>query len=119
MPTKKPLKKARSTREPRPDKSKFASMIEAATVDAYDESEQTAGWYTMFDEHLALPFETTILGAAVKVTKLELRGDNTIVATCTRGRERQAIDIVDLPLPTPKLRGFEWIEAYRHWRGNR
>ena len=90
MPTKKPLKKARSTREPRPDKSKFASMIEAATVDAYDESEQTAGWYTMFDEHLALPFETTILGAAVKVTKLELRGDNTIVATCTRGRERQA-----------------------------
>ncbi len=119
MPTKKPSKKARATREPRTDESKFAAMIEEATVDAYDESEQAMGWYNIFEEYLALPFETSILGAAVKVTKLELRGDSTIVATCTRGRERQAIDIVDLPLPTPKHPGFEWIDAYRHWRGDK
>jgi len=110
------MKKARATRKPRTDESKFAAMIEQATVDAYDESEQATGWYMMLEEHLALPFETTILGAAVKATKLELRGDNTIVAICTRGRERQAIDIVDLPRPTLKHPGFEWIEAYRHWR---
>jgi hypothetical protein len=33
-------------------------MIEQATVDAYGESEQTTGWFTMIDENLAVPFET-------------------------------------------------------------
>jgi hypothetical protein len=28
---------------------------------------------------------------------------------------RQAIPILDLPLPTPPPDGAEWIEAYRHW----
>jgi hypothetical protein len=26
-------------------------MIEEATADAYDESEQATGWFTMFEEH--------------------------------------------------------------------
>jgi hypothetical protein len=34
-------------------------MIEEATDDAYRDSEQTTGWYTMLDEYLALPFETS------------------------------------------------------------
>jgi hypothetical protein len=33
-------------------------MIEVATVDAHDESEQASGWFTVFEEHLELPFET-------------------------------------------------------------
>jgi hypothetical protein len=93
-------------------------MIEEATVDASDESEQASGWYTMFEDHLALPFETTVLGVGVEVTQIDLRGDNSIVAVCTRGRVRQAIPILDLPLPKPKPQGAEWIEAYRHWRGD-
>jgi hypothetical protein len=92
-------------------------MIEEATVDAYDESEQAAGWFTMFEEHLVLPFETRVLGTAVTVASIDLRGDHQIVAICTRGRERQAIPLADLPLSTPKPGGSEWIEAYRHWLG--
>ncbi len=92
-------------------------MIEEATVDAYGESEQTTGWYTMLDEHLALPFETTMLGVVVNVARLDLRGDNNIVAICTRGRERQSVPILDLPLPRPRPVGAEWIEAYRYWIG--
>jgi len=92
-------------------------MIEEATVDAYGESEQTTGWYTMLEEHLALPFDTTVLGVVVKVASLDLCGDNDIVAICTRGRERQAVRILDLPLPSPRPAGAEWIEAYRHWVG--
>lgn len=100
-------------------KRKLAAMIEEATADAHDESEQAAGWHSMLEDHLALPFETTVLGVMVKVTQLDLRGDNSIVAVCTRGRERQAIPIIDLPLPSPKPAGAEWIEAYRHWLGAR
>ena len=28
---------------------------------------------------------------------------------------RQAIDVLDLPLPEPLPKGAEWIAAYRHW----
>jgi hypothetical protein len=89
----------------------------SSTTTAYGESEQTTGWYTMLDEHLALPFETTMLGVVVNVARLDLRGDNNIVAICTRGRERQSVPILDLPLPRPRPVGAEWIEAYRYWIG--
>jgi hypothetical protein len=62
-------------------------------------------------------FETTMLGVLVKVVELDVRGDYGIVAICTRGRERQSVLILDLPLPSPGPQGVEWIEAYRHWIG--
>ena len=111
-----PAKKSSNTPS-RISKARLAAMIEEATVDAYGESEQTTGWYTMLEEHLALPFDTTVLGVVVKVARLDLRGDNDIVAICTRGRKRQSVPILDLPLPSPKPAGAEWIEAYRHWVG--
>ena len=116
MPLRKPAKKSSNTAN-RISKARLAAMIEEATVDAYGDSEQTTGWYTMLDEHLALPFETKVLGVVVAVVKLDLRGDNNIVAVCTRGRERQSVPILDLPLPSPRPEGVEWIEAYRHWVG--
>jgi hypothetical protein len=111
-----PAKKSSNTPN-RISKARLATMIEAATVDAYGESEQTTGWYTMLEEHLALPLVTTVLGVLVKVARLDLRGDNDIVAICTCGRKRQPVSILDLPLPSPKPVGAEWIEAYRHWVG--
>jgi hypothetical protein len=78
-------------------------------------AEQIAGWYSVLEEHLALPFETTVLGVVVKVVRLDFRGDNDIVAICTRGRERQPVPILDLPIPSPRPVGAEWIEAYRRW----
>jgi hypothetical protein len=90
-------------------------MIAEATVDAYDESEQATGWFTMFEEHLELPFETDILGVRVTVSEINLRGDNRIVVSCMRGKARQVIDLADLPLPTTAPGGAEWIIAYRRW----
>ena len=66
--------KARRARAPdRLSKERLAEMIEEATVDAYDESEQASGWYTMFQEYLELPFETTVLGVTVTVGSIGLR----------------------------------------------
>jgi len=104
---------------PRLSKARLAEMIEEATLDAYGESEQATGWFTMLERHLALPFETAVLGAAVSVVSIELRDGAQIVAICTRGRDRQAISLTDLPLPAPKPAGSEWIEAYRRWLGRR
>jgi hypothetical protein len=96
------------------------ALIEEAIIDAYDESEQRVGFLTMLEEHLAVPFATEILGTAVRVDRVTLNDADEIVAICRRGRERQMISLLNLPLPSPPPAGWEWIDAYRHWvRGGR
>jgi hypothetical protein len=90
-------------------------MIEEATVDCYNESELVTGWFTMIEDNLAVPFETAVLGAQVTVERIDLSRSEQIVAICKRGQERQALPILDLPLPSPRPQGADWIEAYRRW----
>ncbi|KKJ93707.1 hypothetical protein [Micromonospora sp. HK10] len=92
------------------------AMIEEATVDTDDYDDERAGLFNMIEEHLAVPFTTTVLGVEVTVRKIDLTADS-IVAVCTRGHHRQKIDLLDLPLPTPAPDGAGWIDAYRHWAG--
>ena len=37
-------------------------LSEAATTDAYNESEQVSGFFTLIDDNLAVPFTTRVLG---------------------------------------------------------
>ena len=99
----------------RVSKNELERMVEEAVVDAYGESEQVTGFYTMLEDNLALPFDTAVLGVNVTVEKFDLTDDNQIVVVCRRGRERQTLPILDLPLPEPPPKGWEWIEAYRYW----
>ncbi len=92
------------------------ALIEEATVDAYNDHEQITGLFTMLDEHLAVPFDTELLGIAVTVQKVDLSVEHEIVAICRRGGHKQAIPILDLPLPARRPDGAEWIDAYRRWR---
>lgn len=111
-----PARKGRSPgRRHQLSTARLEAMIEEATVDAYGESEQRAGFYTMMEEGLALPFETQVLGVEVTVERIDLTSADEIVAICTRGRSRQAIPILELPLPLPPPAGAGWIEAYRRW----
>jgi hypothetical protein len=99
--------------------AKLDALIEEATVDAHDESEQTTGFYTMFEEYLAVPFQTEVLGMEVTVERIELTDEDQIVAVCARGRSRQRISITELPLPASPPKGWEWIDAYRRWARGR
>jgi hypothetical protein len=92
------------------------AMVEEATVDAYNDDEQLTGLFTMIQEHLVVPFTTTVLGVEVTVQKVDLTADS-IIAVCARGGQRQRIDLLDLPLPTTLPDGAAWIDAYRHWAG--
>ncbi len=89
-------------------------LIEQAIVDAYGDDEQMIGFYTMIDEHVALPFTITVLGVEARVVKIDVT-DSGIIAICARGADRQAIPILDLRLPVPPPPGAEWIAAYRRW----
>src|SRR5690348_12892184 len=94
---------------------RLAALIEQATVDAYSESEQTTGFFTMIEENLALPFVTQVLGVSVTVAAVDLTEDERIMVICSRGEHRQQVPVLDLPLPDPLPEGAEWIEAYRAW----
>jgi hypothetical protein len=94
-------------------------MIQVATVDCYNESEELRGWFTSIQDNLAIPFQTSVLGVDVTVQGIALSDDGQIVAVCTRVRDRQTLPILDLPLPRSEPKGSEWIEAYRQWLGRR
>jgi Calcium binding len=99
--------------------ARLDEMIEEATVDCYNESEAATGLFTMLDENLALPFTTVILGVEVTVQEVDITERDEIVAVCRRGRDRQKVPILDLPLPEPRPEGSEWINAYRRWTKGR
>jgi hypothetical protein len=92
------------------------ALIAQATVDCYDEDEELAGFAVMIEDNLAVPFETTVLGLTVTVRKIS-QTESGVVAICVHGKHRQAIPILDLPLPYPPPQGVEWIAAYRRWAG--
>lgn len=96
-------------------RNRLSELIEQATVDAYDESEQITGFFTMIEDNLVVPFTTQVLGVPVTVEQVDLTDDERIVAVCSRGQHRQRLAILDLPLPDPAPEGGEWIEAYRTW----
>src|SRR6266850_1727351 len=108
-------KTAPETNLPSLSKARLKELIEEAVVDAYTEEEQIVGFLTMIEEHLALPFSVKILGVDADVERVDMTLDGQIVGICRRGKTRQKIPIVDLPLPTPTPAGAEWIAAYRHW----
>ncbi len=95
-------------------RAELDALVAEAVVDCYDDDEQLTGLYTMIEDNLAVPFTTQVLGVEVTVRRVDLRGD-AVVAICYRGRMRQAIGILDLPLPEPPPEGTQRIAAYRHW----
>src|SRR5260370_35205193 len=110
------LKRELGTNLPSLSRAKLTQLIEEAVLDAYTEEEQAAGFLTMIEEHLALPFPVKILGVDADVEKVDMTLAGNIVAIGGRGKTRQKIPILDLPLPTPTPAAVGRIAPYRHWR---
>lgn len=90
-------------------------MIEEATADCYNDDEATCAFACVIETYLKMPFVTTVLGGDVEVIGIDQDESGHIVATCKKGRVKQRIPLLDLPLPSPAPAGVEWIEAYRAW----
>lgn len=75
--------------------------------------------FNMVTENVILPFATIMLGLPVVVETIELNDAAEIVAVCAYGRKKQRISIIDLPLPSIRPKGSEWIDACRLWSKGR
>ena len=112
----KPVKGKGAGQPLRLSKARLDELVEDALVDAYGESEQVTGFYTMMENDLRLPFETEILGMTLTVEGIDITDDDRLVAVCRKGMAKQRISLSELPLPSPLPEGAEWIVAYRYWR---
>ena len=110
-----PRARARRRPEPGPSREQLERLIEDATVDCSNESEECTGLFEMIHEHLDIPFVTTVLGVAVTVTAVDITDDDQIVAVCRRGHDLLRVALLELPMPDPRPTGAEWVDAYRHW----
>ena len=113
------MKTSRRRKIKRHRRTRLDRLIEEATVDCYGESEQLISLYTMIEDNLALPFETMVLGVPVTVVRIDLTQRDEIVAVCRRAGVRQMVPILDLPLPSRRPAGAEWVDAYRRWASGR
>ena len=111
------MRKDQQEGSPRWTEKELDQLVEEATVDCYNESEQVSGLYAMLEDNLVLPFETILFGATVTVERIDLTDRDVIVAFCKRGIDVQKLRLIDIPLPSPPPEGAEWIAAYRHWLG--
>jgi hypothetical protein len=95
-------------------KARLDDLIDEALTDAYGESEQVTGFYTILENDLHLPFETRILGVTATVERVDITDDDQLVAVCRAGKTRQRISLSELPLPSPPPKGADWIIVYRY-----
>jgi hypothetical protein len=111
MSTKRKGKATPAKQGPRLSRARLDELVEEALVDASGDSEQVTSFYAMMENDLRLPFETEILGAAASVESIDITGDGQLVAICRKGKTRQRISLMELPLPSPPPEGAEWIAA--------
>jgi len=92
------------------------ALIEEATVDCYDNYECLIGFSVMIQDNIHAPFPAKVVGEEVTVTDVT-EDDNTILAVCQRNGKEYKVNILDLEADYFKIKGSEWIAAYRAWHG--
>jgi hypothetical protein len=94
-------------------------MIDQATRDSVDESDEHCGLLSMIREEVACPFRAQIAGEDVECVRLEWPkngyGLNAVCKSRSKGTTR-TVDIAMLEWMEPRPKGHEWIDAYFAWR---
>jgi hypothetical protein len=97
------------------NQTRLRGLIEEATADCYELSEQFEGLFNMIEENLRFPFQAKVIGQSIEVTDVATSPFAFgIQAICKQNGEDYRIDLTSLEwFGEPP--GFEWIEAYLEW----
>ena len=100
------------------DRFKPRALIDEATTDSNDESDEHAGLLGMIREEVACPFRARIQGEDVECIRFEWpKKGYSLNAVCqTRKGKTRIVDIGLLEWPDSLPEGHQWIEAYLAWR---
>jgi len=99
-----------------PDK-KLRALIDQATSDSVDESDEHAGLLSMIREEVVCPFRARVANEEVECVRFEWpKNGYGLNAVCTTKGKTLVVDIGILEGLDPLPKGHEWIEAYFAWR---
>jgi hypothetical protein len=102
------------------DIERLEKLLEAATVDCYDEEEEFAGVLCTLDGNLKFPLQAKVLGQIVEVTGLDERRSDLrrgILAVVRQGEQEQRIPLSELEFINLDVDSAEWLAVYRYWLG--
>jgi hypothetical protein len=101
----------------RADREKLRALIDQATSDSVDESDEHAGLLSMIREEVACPFPARVNGEEVDCVRFEWpKNGYGLNAVCMAKGKTMVVDIAALYVIEPLPKGHEWIEAYFAWR---
>ena len=99
------------------DARRLRALIDQATDDSLDESDEHAGLLGTVREEVACPFLARLDGVEVECIRIESpRVGYGINAVCKSPGKLHIVDISKLEWTDPRPAGFQWIEAYLAWR---
>jgi hypothetical protein len=98
--------------------SQLRALIDEATTDSNDESDEHAGLLGMIREEVACPFRARVQGEEVECTRFEWpKKGYSLNAVCQTGKGKtRIVDIGQLEWSDSLPAGHKWIEAYLAWR---
>jgi hypothetical protein len=106
-----------ASKSARSDGKRLRAMIDQATRDSVDESDEHAGLLSIIREEVVCPFPARFGGEAVECIRLEWpKNGYGLNAVCKSPTALQTVDICKLEWVEPLPKGHEWIEAYFAWR---
>jgi hypothetical protein len=99
------------------DHRQLDTLIEAVTVDCYNDAERATAFHTAFTEHVPLPAVASLLGTAVTVTEIGIGQDGmSLVARCLNREVERWLALADLEFPAETVAA--WLHAaYRRDNG--
>ncbi len=94
---------------------RYEQFIEAATVDAYGEYEQTCGWLTCFEEGFDDVNHVLLFGEEVKLVGFEVRNDVEVVAVGLKNKKKAKVSLDSIELIKSSRTQRLWLKAYTEW----
>jgi hypothetical protein len=100
-----------------PGRNRIRALIDQATSDSLDESDEHAGLLSTIREEVVCPFPARIAGDDVECVRFEWpKNGYGLNAICKSKGKTQVVDISMLEWVEPLPKGHQWIEAYFAWR---
>ena len=98
---------------------KFQKMAEEATVDCYNEHEQSSGWACTLAEELPFPLKCLIFGEETMLVDVDTDEHGTsVLGVIAKNKKKIRIPVQDVEIVDKKCKSLDWILAYRYWIKN-
>jgi hypothetical protein len=100
----------------RPHRTKIRALIDQATSESVDESDEHAGLLSMIRDEVTCPFPARVDGEDVECVRFDWpQKGYGLNAVCKCKGKSLVVDISKLEWTEPRPQGYEWIEAYFAW----